>query len=148
MNWKTTLKKTLLGIPLGIAIGATITLIISLVVKDIPEHAPYFVSKTYFIRTYMASALMGGIFGGAATIFDVDRWSLLKQTVIHFIISAVTMFAVASWTRWVSFDPQSTLIFSGIFLVVYALFFASQYIYYKIKLDGINAELDNQSESG
>ena len=45
------------------------------------------------------TGLIGMTFAGAALIFEIERWSYLKQGIIHFIITAAVWMPIA-WFCW------------------------------------------------
>lgn len=63
---------------------------------------------------------MGGIVAatsGASVIYQVDRWKLFPQTVIHFAIMMYTVLFALFWNCWFTLDsPLDHLSVVGIFL--------------------------------
>lgn len=70
----------------------------------------------------MGSIVIGGYFAGASYIFDHDRWSPLKQMIIHFVLSVIVFFPLALRVGWLPAEPLPLLIGLGIFIVMYMIF--------------------------
>jgi len=82
-------------------------------------------------KNMLGGMIMGVYFGSASLIFDLEKWSPLKKTVIHFIISIIVWLPIAMWIGWLPMEliPILTGIIS--FLVMYLLFWYGSYLYFK-----------------
>ena len=87
---KKVILRSLIGAPIGLSISFIITLIISVIINK-GEYYPVVPQLTALcgnelnavvIQT-ICSLLYGAAFGGASVIWEIENWSLLKQTVIH-----------------------------------------------------------------
>lgn len=70
----------------------------------------------------MVSMVIGGYFGAASFIFENEKWSPLKQIVIHFASSVIVFLPLAIVAGWVYAEPLPLLIGLGIFIVTYTIF--------------------------
>ena len=141
---KKVLLRALLGAPLGVFICQSIALIMSitrgeLVVVAIPAAQMEPVSAA--LLQYVMSALLGATFAGASCIFELDRWSLLKQTIIHFFTVMPVMFIVTYVCQWVPFELAHILGFIGVFLATYILCWYTQYRFWSRKVRDVNKML-------
>ena len=89
MTVKKALGFGLLGIPIGIAISTTIALAISLFFGSYSPVSPPLIDlmgglMNAALFQYLASAALGFICGFGSAIWAVERWSLLRKTLIHF----------------------------------------------------------------
>lgn len=108
-------KATLLaGIPLLImsAIG------IALMVQDKPADA----------RATLAVGVIVAATAGASVIYQIDRWSLTKQTVVHFAIMLATVLPALLLSGWFPLDSAwGYVAVVGVFLaagfVLWAIFY-------------------------
>lgn len=141
MNYKKeTLKRALLGVPLGIAIGTTITLIIAVIMKG--DMGSAHDSLAYYTRGYFISALIGAVFGAASVIWDVEEWSLLRQTITYFILTIVTHLSCALAARWIPFELFAILMYIGIYIVLFAIIFVIVYSVQKKRVEQVNKALE------
>lgn len=80
----------------------------------------------------LGNMVLGLYFGTASLIFEIEKWSFLKQLVVHFIVSVLLWFLVAIFiVGWISFTPLSILISFGIFIGIYLIFWICFIAYYK-----------------
>src|SRR5690625_2190305 len=89
------LKRTMYGIAYG-GIYTFIALTILMILQITP---PIFQTWLYML----AGLMLGVYFAVASFIFEVEAWSPLKKTVIHFVLSIVLYFIIALSVGWVPF---------------------------------------------
>ena len=89
--------------------------------------------------TDMAASLALGIyFGLSSLMFDIERWSRLKQTVIHGLTSLAVFFPTAIRLNWIPLDRAVMMTCLLIFLTIYALFWFCAWWYYKRLAQSMN----------
>ena len=109
---KKLIGRGVIGFPVGIAIGYVIPVIISICIGDGFFHPvnPELVNKmgselnAILIQTGL-SGIMGTGFAMASVIWEIDSWSLAKQSGIYFAIACVIMFPISYFANWM---PHST----------------------------------------
>lgn len=150
---KKVLLRCLFGAPIGLAIGTVITIIISLVVGDgtyyavVPELIADCGSEiNAVVFQSVLSLIYGAAWAGASVIWENERWSILKQTVIHLIICSAATFPIAYFARWMPHNANGVLLYFGIFVVIYIVIWLSQYSSMKKKVQQINERLNKKSE--
>ena len=144
---KNIIRRCLIGGLIGIAISTVITIIISLALNDgayhaiSPELAADFGSeiRAVTIQAFF-SMLYGAAFGGASVVWDTD-WSLTKMTVIHLIICSAATFPTAWIMRWMDHSTAGVLRYFGIFVLIYAAIWCSQYVVMKRKIMAMNTKI-------
>lgn len=127
--------RSMLGFPLGLAIGYVITIIISLIWADgyyapcVPELTVMMGSeiKAVLIQSLLCG-LLGSGFAAASVIWELDDWSLVKQTGIYFLIVSVIMMPIAYITYWMEHSPKGVLSYFGIFFIIFVAIWIVQYI--------------------
>ncbi len=141
------------GAPIGLAIGTVITIIISLTVGDgvyyavVPELIADCGSEiNAVVFQSVLSLIYGAAWAGASVIWENERWSILKQTVIHLIICSAATFPIAYFARWMPHNANGVLLYFGIFVVIYIVIWLSQYSSMKKKVQQINERLNKKSE--
>lgn len=97
-------------------------------------------TKTLLIHLVVAN-IIGIIFSVASFVFEREEWSLLKQTIIHFIILLGTFLPAAIWMGWIPNHVSSILICVGIFIIVYFIIWFVMTIYWKKKIESLNHQL-------
>jgi hypothetical protein len=150
---KKVLLRCLFGAPLGLAIGTVITIIISLTVGDgvyyavVPELIQDCGSEiNAVVFQSVLSLIYGAAWAGASVIWENERWSILKQTVIHLIICSAATFPIAYFARWMPHNLNGVLLYFGIFVAIYIVIWFSQYSSMKKKVQQINERLNKKSE--
>ncbi len=145
---KTLIIRGLFGIPVGIAISYLITILMSLIQGEgnyfpcVPDLITQMGSEmnAVLLQTLL-SAILGAVCGASSVIWEMESWSLFKQTLLHFIILSASMLPVAYVLYWMQHNLISFLIFEGIFLVIFVSIWLSQYLIYKNNIKKINSKL-------
>ena len=85
--------RSLLGAFVGCFIGVVIIICISLAIggRDMHVATPALLAQVgsevgAFSLQMAAAMLIGAIWSGASVIWDVEHWSLLRQTLTHFLL--------------------------------------------------------------
>lgn len=137
------------GAPLGVFICTVIAIIVSLIIGDghyyatVPELNSLFGNEiTAMIIQTAAVLVYGAVWGGASVIWENEKWSLLKRTVLHLIICSSVTYPIAYFTYWMPHNIVGTLIYFLIFFVIYTFIWIIGYVSIKIKIDKINKNLN------
>lgn len=93
----------------------------------------------------LGSMAMGGYFAVASLIFEYDKWSPLKQIVIHFSLSVLLFFPIALGVGWLPPRLLPMVAGLGMFLVFYLIFWVSFTIYFRRQAKALN---DSVSKPG
>ena len=136
---KKVILRCLIGAPIGLSISFMITLIISVIINK-GEYYPVVPQLTALcgnelnavIIQAVCSLIYGAAFGGASAIWEVESWSLLKQTVIHCLVISVSMLPAG---------------YIAIFFFIYFFIWFSQYFAMKKKIQAINDKVKSDSVS-
>ena len=112
--------RCLLGASVGFIISFLITLIISACIgkgKYYPVHPQLTAlcgnELNAVILQTACSLLYGAAFAGASVIWELEGWSLLKQTVVHCLIVSAASFPIAFFMYWM---PHTFLGIAGYIL--------------------------------
>lgn len=80
-------------------------------------------------RSTLAVGVIVGAVSGATVIYQVERWSLTKQSLVHFVLMAVTVLPALLLSGWFPLDSVGGyLAVVGIFLAVGALLWGVMYL--------------------
>ena len=145
---KELLKRMLFGAPLGLAISTVITIAISLTVGDgqyyavVPSLARDMGGEINAVLLQAGlSMVYGAAWAGASVIWDAEKWSLLKMTLVHLIVTSLATFPIAYFARWMPHSTTGILIYIGIFVAIYAAIWFSQYTAMKKRIAAMNEKL-------
>ena len=145
---KEAVKRAIMGFIYGVFIGQTILILESLMARD-GNFYPVAASLVNLAGTkigaviiqYFLTGIIGTTFAATTVIFEMDNWSLLKQTILHFVITSIVMYIAGFLCGWFPHKLSSTLIWFGIFIVIYVIFWISFSSYYKNKVKKMNEAL-------
>lgn len=143
---KTLIQLGLLGFPFGIAIGYAITLLISIGIGD---NCYYPVSQelmstagtelnAVLLQTLLCG-IMGSLFAMGSVVWDIDAWSLTKQTAAYFVIACLAMFPISYFAGWMPHSVVGVALYMGIFIVIFAICGIAQYFAIKHKVNEMNS---------
>ena len=146
---KKVILRSLIGAPIGLSISFIITLIISVIINK-GEYYPVVPQLTALcgnelnaelnavvIQT-ICSLIYGAAFGGASVIWEIENWSLLKQTVIHCIVISVSMLPIAYCMYWMPHSFWGIAGYIAIFFFIYFFIWFSQYFAMKKRIQEFN----------
>lgn len=142
---KKIIMRGLFGLPTGIAIGFVITLIISICIGNGSFYpvTPELIDATgnelnaVILQTVLC-AIMGAGFAAASIIWELDSWSLAKQSGIYFMIISVIMLPIAYLTNWMKHTALGVLSYVAIFVAIFVVVWLSQYLLWKRKIKQMN----------
>lgn len=146
--------RSLIGSMGGIVISQFILIGIALVIGDgtfyscVPNLIEAVGTETgAVILQTVLSAVLGAVCGGASVIWELDHWSLVKQTLLYFTLLAGAMLPVAYMTHWMEHSIKGILTYVGIFLGIFLLIWIVKYMIWKVKIDKLNRDLKREFTS-
>lgn len=150
---KKILLRGLLGFPLAIMISFIFSIIISACIGDgcyypaTPElvHSMGNELNAVIIQGVL-SGIMGMGFGMASVIWEMDSWSLAKQTGIYFLIISVLMLPIAYILNWMEHSLGGFLSYFVIFVGIFICIWLSQYLCWKRKIREMNDCIRNKED--
>ena len=143
------LLRALLGAPIGAFISSIIAIFISLAEGNgeyLPvaqELATLCGSETNAVILQTICALfIGAVYAGASVIWEIEEWSLLKQTIVHFLVTVVPLFGVGYIINWMPHEIFGALGYAGVFVGIYVTIWFTAYFSIKAKIDEMNNKLE------
>jgi len=146
-------KRAAIGSLLGVFISTVISIIVSMCVNDrtyypvVPQLTKLCGSQTGAVAVQTAgNMLYGGIMAGISVIWDMDRWSLLRQTVTHFAACTLATLPAAYLLHWIEHSVSGVLVYFAFFAAVYLCIWLGTYFGMKRKVAQMNrrvSELDS-----
>ncbi|MFJ7949981.1 DUF3021 domain-containing protein [Lysinibacillus sp. NPDC096418] len=144
------------GFAYGILIGQVVQISISLKLGQgqfmpvTPDFANLFNNEaTAVIIQLLLTGVIGLTFAMSSTIFEIAKWGLLKQYLIHFFITAIVWVPVVAFC-WMPKNMLSIFIYCVSFLGTYLITWFIQYTISKKDIQQINAMIraNNDEETG
>ena len=144
--------RVFIGLLGGIVISYLITIGISLAISDgsyypcVPSLIERFGNEiTAIIIQTVLSAVLGAGFAGSSIIWEMDEWSLLKQTSIYFGIVYVLMMTIAYICEWMDHSVNGVLSYFGIFFAIFIVVWIVQYLIWKVRVSKIKEGIQKKN---
>lgn len=141
-------ERGLLGIPLGIALGHLIALAISYSTGQgiyIPC-PPALLATTgseigaVAIQTLLCG-LLGAVYTSSSVIWELDAWSIAKQSMIYGTITCLATLPVAYILGWMEHSVTGFLVYFGSYAVIFVSIWIIQYSNWQNSLRKLNNKL-------
>ena len=147
------MQRSLIGLPVGIAIGCIISLIVSACIGDETFHsvALEFARKTgnelnaVVLQTVLCGVLGVG-FAAASVIWELDSWSLAKQSGVYFLVIGLLFLPIAYVTNWMRHSVVGFLSYFGIFIGIFFATWLSRYLCWKQQIKKINDRVRHEND--
>ena len=127
--WKKAVLLGALGYAIGIVIGVVIFLCNSS--RGFAEALPYILLR----------GIPGAVAMGSTVIYEIEKWSIARATVTHFLITFGCLYLVGFVLEWFRFGNPVFWIFTGTMLAAYFLIWLVQYLACKRKIRKMNEDL-------
>ena len=149
---KKALLRGLLGVPLGMAMGYLITIVISLgwgqgrYVACMPELIALAGSEAGAVALQAAlCGVLGAAFAVCSLIWEMERWSLLKQSAVYFAVTALVMLPIAWVCGWMDHSAGGVALYMGIFAGIFAVAWVTQYMLWRGKIRRLNRRVHEEN---
>lgn len=86
--------------------------------------------------------ILGGVFGASSVVWEMENWSIVKQTGIYFLITASAMMPVAYFSHWMEHSIRGFLSYFGIFTVIFIFIWLIQYLIVRRSVKKLNSKLN------
>ena len=146
---KKIVSRVLYSFPIGISCSVGISLLLSLIFGE-GKYYPFAASLVSFTRSEVKAMLMqtilsgilGSVFGGMSFIWEIERWSILKQTAVYFLSVSIPMMGISYLLYWMEHSLNGFLLYFLIFVMVFIVVWLLNFAIYWFKVRRINEELD------
>lgn len=136
------------GLPIGLSIGYLISIAASFIWADgayspcVPELIDIAGSEinAVVLQAFLC-AILGSGFGASSVIWEIEEWSLIKQTGIYFLIVSVLMMPIAYVTYWMEHSIFGFLSYFGLFALIFTVIWLIQYLRIKRNVGKLNEDL-------
>ena len=150
---KEIMKRSLMGFPIGITIGQFITILISLKWGngDYSPYVPELVSAMGSeIHAIILQSILCGILGmGFATasfIWQIDHWSIVRQTGIYFLTISIIMLPIAYFAYWMEHSLVGFLSYFGVFVFIFVILWVITYVMGRYNVKRMNGKLQQTND--
>ncbi|GAA0182322.1 DUF3021 domain-containing protein [Clostridium sediminicola] len=128
------IKRGLFGITIGVTINQVFCVIFSLagLITEVPSEI--------VISQFIIAALTGFYLAGVSVIFDVEEWSLLRQTITHFI-AMLPYLPVAVYAGWMPRNTIGIISFIIVYILIYFIIWISFKKYWEKRTKELNEVL-------
>ena len=82
----------------------------------------------------------------ASVIWEIDSWSLAKQSGVYFLVISVVMLPIAYFANWMKHSIAGVLSYVGIFVMIFAAVWISQYLLWKRRIKKMNARIHGEDD--
>lgn len=145
---KKILSRGALGFPIGVTIGYFLSILFSLRWAD-GYYAPCVPDLVFVmgneinavILQTLLSGLLGAGFSAGTVVWEIEDWSIVKQTGAYFGISFVIMMPIAYFLYWMEHSVTGFLQYFGIFILVFIIVWVIEFIIGKIMVNKMNENL-------
>ena len=83
---------------------------------------------------------------GFRLIWEIDSWSLAKQSGIYFAIACVIMFPISYFANWMPHSTGGILSYVGIFVAIFLAAWIAQYSVWKRKIKKMNEGIKDNND--
>ena len=106
-----------------------------------PAFAARFSSvTTAVVVQLLLIALVGATFAACSVIFEIERWSFLRQGALHLLITSAVTLPVCLYC-WTPETPAGAWILCASWLFTYAATWLSQYLIYRHRVRVLNERI-------
>lgn len=145
---KKIISRVLYSFPIGISCSVGISLLLSLIFgegKYYPFASPLVLFtgsevKAMLMQTIL-SGILGSVFGGMSFIWEIERWSILKQTAVYFLSVSIPMMGISYLLYWMEHSLSGFLLYFLIFVMVFIVVWFFNLAVYWFKLRRMNRDL-------
>ena len=144
---KKMLSRAAVSAPICMLINQIVGICVSLANADgrylpvMPAFAARFSSTTTaVIVQLLLIGLVGATFAACSVIFEIERWSFLKQGLVHMAITSVVTIPVCLYC-WKPESASGVWILCGSWLFTYIATWLSQYLVYRHRIRALDAKI-------
>ena len=146
---KKIVSRVLYSFPIGISCSVGISLFLSLLFGE-GKYYPFAASLVFFtgsevkamLMQTILSGILGSVFGGMSFIWEIERWSILKQTAVYFLSVSIPMMGISYLLYWMEHSLNGFLLYFLIFVMVFIVVWLFNLAMYWIKIRKMNQNLN------
>ena len=148
---KKIILRGLFGFPVGVTIGYFITILTSFIWAKgyyspcMPELILIMGNEinAVILQAFLCG-FIGMAFAASSVIWEIEHWSIVKQTGIYFLIASIIMMPIAYFTHWMEHSVAGFFCYIGVFILIFILIWLIQFMIGKHNVKKMNANLNNK----
>lgn len=137
----------LAGFPIGVMIGCILSIVFSFKYADGSFHAvlPGLTEKmgnelnAVILQTILCGVI-GSAFSAGSVIWEIDSWSIARQSAVYFLVGGLTLLPIAYLTHWMEHSVRGAIIYFILFVFIFAVIWIAKYLILRSKIKRINGE--------
>ena len=138
----------IVGMPVGILIGYAMTVLLSLGWGS-GEYLPCAPELTARMGSEMGAvllqaalcAVLGAAFGASSMIWEIERWSIARQTAAYLFATSLAMMPTAYLLYWMRHSLAGFLSYLGIYLLIFLAIWLGNYFAIRRSIRKMNEKL-------
>ena len=153
MTFQKALRRGLVGIPIGVFIAYAITIVLSLFWGNgwyspvVPALTELMGSQIEAVALQFGlSCVMGFAFAFASCIWEIETWSLTRQTLCHFLAISLGSLPIAGVLHWADNVPGGLPGYFGFFAAGYAVIWLILTASTRRKVREVNQKLNEERD--
>ncbi len=138
----------IVGMPVGILIGYAMTVLLSLgwgsgeYLPCAPELTARMGSEIGAVLLQAAlCAVLGAAFGASSMIWEIERWSIARQTGAYLLVTSLAMLPTAYLLYWMQHSLAGFLVYFGIYLLIFLAIWLGNYFAIRRSIRKMNEKL-------
>lgn len=152
---KKMIVRGLYGFPLGMAYGEVIAIVASLLAGQ-GEYTPCMPQFVAAVGNEVIAAawqalicgIVGAAFAAASVVWQIEEWSIARQTGIYFLATASVMLPAAYIAGWMEHSVMGALYYLGIFTAAFFVLWLALYLTARYHVKRMNESLDRRQTGG
>ena len=137
----------LAGFPIGVMIGCILSIVFSFMYADGSFHAvvPSLTEKmgnelNAVIFQTILCGVIGSAFAAGSVIWEIDSWSIAKQSAIYFLVGGLVLLPIAYLTDWMEHSVKGAISYFIVFVFIFAVIWIAKYLILRSKIKRLNGE--------
>lgn len=102
------------------------------------------------IRAVILQALLCGLLGAgfaaSSVIWEMESWSLVRQTGVYFLIISLIMLPIAYASYWMEHSVAGLLSYFGVFVLIFAVIWGVQFAIGKRNVKKMNEKISEEKQ--
>ena len=129
----------LAGFPIGVMIGCILSIVFSFMYADGSFHAVV-PSLTEKMGNELNAVIFGSAFAAGSVIWEIDSWSIAKQSAIYFLVGGLALLPIAYLTDWMEHSVKGAISYFIGFVFIFAVIWIAKYLILRSKIKRLNGE--------
>jgi len=149
------LKKIIKRFATGFIIEVFVTYLITIINSVLIGDGTYYFVTPGLLKTcsttlnavvlqFFLAGFLGAVMGVSSIIWEIDKWSLTLQTVVHFLVITISMLIIAYLCYWMPHSVKGFVFWISMFIIIYIIIWIICYSNYKHKINQINKTLSEK----